>query len=1242
MEFLTKLSFKKILSCTWRLFVIWRLFMKLQNLIALVICVLQFSLHATQIQRPDGQILLNDIDPSIVRLSNKLVGDCNFAVGAHGLPVIPHVVQLPGNLHPAAPDYQAIQDNQHPFIKLMQELQNLLPENPSLFDDLYGQHADKIILTVATIKFHQPEDLFNKNDIAKNPKKKFFSSKDMQRNINPQHVFPFLQAAYDYNFVQPIKSGLARLYALAMFATLRQIRPDEDVENFQKTNDIEFMDEEKIRDYLNLNENNAIPCSIKNEIKRQYLYLFGQWIDGKSFVLTHHHGGLHAALCQEVVKLIEVGLVPPFITVPLGAPKSVQELTDACYCYLNSWKNFFRKQIPSFLGIVNSWFKESWWVDVLPQELGKEVKLRMLIEKNKHLSSKRIENLTPDDLIKLAKAGKVPPVCPAVDLSLVKIAQQWVQDWAVPSAKIWCYDDEDIWTFLTPSNKPAVWLEKLPTELVKEVCKNYRCALIKKNKKWVETPHVCQDKNCQLPLHYLTNYNVIKLPEGTTQDGLSAMNPQEQARAFAKDFIHKLRNNLKKGKRDIAAITKHFSNDLKKEVFKQYLALTAGKMGLLEEIPAFKDAIDCAQRDDLSTTLAQALQSDEVKTIIANSIRDKGILDLSYMYLREITQADIQAIINLPGVNINTIRSFDVSHNVLENLPANIFHLLPALEVINLSHNRLQTLPLNLFGNQVGVACVPRLKELYCNHNQITQLPKGLFKGLENNAVLEIIDFSHNRLQEVDHMPLFGAIKVTTLMLNNNQLQALPASIFSHTQGPDGVIPVDVPDQAFKSRILSLNLANNSLTCEENTDTYTALSFLGGGSLEYLDLRHNRITKLLPIVRCGFSRLKHLLLDYNAMTQLIQLNNGPAIQPMNDLITLSASHNQIPEIRQNDCSPFPNLEYLILSHNQIRTIFEGAQVSELSTMQRLKLLYLDANELERISDKTFKNLSELKSLHLEGNKITTVPDYAFRDLAKLESLYLYANVRDFSFEERQGIANTVVQPHAFSGLDGLKHVDLSFNRIKTLPNNVFYNLNNLIYLNLSHNKLERLSYEMVQPLFNLETIDIAHNRLKGIGGFSSKKIKNVYCKGNNVVGIFKLGSHLNLFFLDYPRQLAKIPLFGYLTRLVFGKGVNVELERLNKLSPDLVRFCRALKHNRKFGIPGLFYLFRILGFKKSPQVIIRHLKELLAVKELEAQVSKLESDINRDRITHFIDQRELLLQRIIFGHYKDLKVEEVL
>ena len=139
------------------------------------------------------------------------------------------------------------------------------------------------------------------------------------------------------------------------------------------------------------------------------------------------------------------------------------------------------------------------------------------------------------------------------------------------------------------------------------------------------------------------------------------------------------------------------------------------------------------------------------------------------------------------------LRIVDLSHNEITFLYPAAFKIHSNLRWLNLGHNKLEFFPaelladatkleyLNLETNAVAsivssdYSGMPHLRQLILSGNNMTSINETAF---QNSTQLQFIDLSHNRLTAL-HEDTFSGLVRLALELNDNQLSALPESIFS-------------------------------------------------------------------------------------------------------------------------------------------------------------------------------------------------------------------------------------------------------------------------------------------------------------------------------------------------------------------------------------------------------------------------------------------------------------------------------
>ena len=147
-----------------------------------------------------------------------------------------------------------------------------------------------------------------------------------------------------------------------------------------------------------------------------------------------------------------------------------------------------------------------------------------------------------------------------------------------------------------------------------------------------------------------------------------------------------------------------------------------------------------------------------------------------------------------------------------------------------------------------------------------------------------------------------------------------------------------------------------------------------------------------------------------------------------------------------------SLGELILVENSISAISRGA----FSTLVNLYLLDLSYNKIQHLDNGAFIGLSNLLYLNLRGNTgVAKIHHYTFSGLSKLPSLKL------------RGMSISLIDPNAFTHLKALESLDLSQNVLRSVEG-TFSGLSGLRHLNISINRGLQVSRVDLRKLVGLQ------------------------------------------------------------------------------------------------------------------------------------------------------------------------------
>ncbi|KAL9538278.1 hypothetical protein MBANPS3_011062 [Mucor bainieri] len=177
---------------------------------------------------------------------------------------------------------------------------------------------------------------------------------------------------------------------------------------------------------------------------------------------------------------------------------------------------------------------------------------------------------------------------------------------------------------------------------------------------------------------------------------------------------------------------------------------------------------------------------------------------------------------------------------------------------------------------------------------------------------------------------------------------------------------------------------------------------------------------------------------------------------------LDASRNQIAAIHPSLLSCFTHLTQLNLSCNHLSVIPDA-----ILGLDQLQQLYLSENQIEAMPEAMPFCLTELMVLNLDGNRINVLPD----------SIGHWKKLREFRLGSEYG-GNLIEElPASVSDMQALVELDLSFNDVQHVG--TLQGLQKLKYLNLSHNRIKHLPI-LAEDCAQLSTLDVSDNLIRTI------------------------------------------------------------------------------------------------------------------------------------------------------------------
>ncbi|XP_049278369.1 leucine-rich repeat neuronal protein 1-like [Anopheles funestus] len=297
-------------------------------------------------------------------------------------------------------------------------------------------------------------------------------------------------------------------------------------------------------------------------------------------------------------------------------------------------------------------------------------------------------------------------------------------------------------------------------------------------------------------------------------------------------------------------------------------------------------------------------------------------------------------------------------------------------------------------------------------------------KNRTSEVVFNGFDFPH-----IDSLQ--GHQSVTALNLDNNQITTVEEEAFAN----------------FKN-LVSLSLRRNMITIvRDYVDS--------PNMLQYLDLSYNWIEDIKGLRTFMLPHLTYLNLSHNRIASV-----QSELSKLKALDILDLSHNAI----KKDGKPFilpKNLSQLLLSHNELTTwpfayVPETLTVLSLSFNQidftqeatSVRSLDLSSNRLASFCSECFPAVEELD---LSGNYFEAFPQFSNRT----------STVRKISFNRMPNLR--IIKRSDFTEIEEHLHeLEVSFcPRLSTIESNAFIDLKELKRLDLSFNVLQQVPENMI-------------------------------------------------------------------------------------------------------------------------------------------------------------------------------------
>ncbi|CAH1183084.1 unnamed protein product [Phaedon cochleariae] len=347
-----------------------------------------------------------------------------------------------------------------------------------------------------------------------------------------------------------------------------------------------------------------------------------------------------------------------------------------------------------------------------------------------------------------------------------------------------------------------------------------------------------------------------------------------------------------------------------------------------------------------------------------------------------------------------------------------------------------------------------------------------------------------NVLESLKNVAKYIAHPVDELILENNFLPSLPGRTFS----PLRVLRLMLRHNNLE-RVSSDFLAGLETSLMEIFIVEPRLSGLPELSMAQLrNLRaatiHTKLLKRLPVFS-GLLKLKYIQTESAMLSELSPTNfkNLPSLEKLH-----ISSSPKLTRLESSLLEDLPKLELINITHCGIDWIhvrafrrlpvlkelnLSGNKLTDAGMVGRgsrelpeLEVIRLDKNNLNKLGEASFVDLSSLKKLDLSNNLITHIQQGAFHRLPKLKILDVSNNALRY------------FHPGSFlhPSESALEEILLPHNDISNIGelSSVLDSSPRLVFLDMRHNQLRTIPFGALRGHPTIEQIDLGFNRLRSI------------------------------------------------------------------------------------------------------------------------------------------------------------------
>ncbi|XP_008394684.2 toll-like receptor 13 [Poecilia reticulata] len=367
--------------------------------------------------------------------------------------------------------------------------------------------------------------------------------------------------------------------------------------------------------------------------------------------------------------------------------------------------------------------------------------------------------------------------------------------------------------------------------------------------------------------------------------------------------------------------------------------------------------------------------------------------------------------------------------------------------------------------DSAAFATLTSLQKLNLNNNKVIKLEERVFDGLSNLTELRI---NHNQIKVVSSTSFQSLRKLKVLDISYNKLNQI-TDVHLILQHMPQLQELVLRGNSLKT-FHSWELTNNSLSLCRLDLTFNPLEDFRITADVFQNLTCLKIGN--PY---GNKPMRWNLKNHTFLSTVSSLDITGLIMSLDDMTELfKAVNSSLTFLRMNS-----------MKRNQSQLINISCSIPTMSK------LHLRRNKLKMIHSDLFKSCVHLTELDLADNYIEIIQENAFTALKGLRIL-------DLSRNKLSSV------PNATRNLENLSELDLDSNNIRSITCQDFSNKTMLKELSLKNNSITALNKCAFKDLLRLQALKLQSNQIAHLNGSFENhlpNLKRLYLNGNKLTKI---------------------------------------------------------------------------------------------------------------------------------------------